>query len=127
MIHDEQFEAGRDLRRTMFGPAGSDDQLDHTTELNDKLQEFVTRQCFGDIWQREDLGTRDRSLVTVGMLLALGRTHEIGVHMRGGLANGLTVEELRETVLHSALYCGLPAAMEGNRILTGIVAELAAK
>lgn len=123
MLRDDQYQAGLELRRAMFGPAGSDQQLDAVTDLNDKLQEFVTRQCFGDIWQRDDLSTRDRSLLTVGMLLALGRSHEIGIHMRGGLANGLTITELREAVLQSILYCGLPAAMEGNRILTEIAAE----
>jgi 4-carboxymuconolactone decarboxylase len=123
MIRDELFETGIALRRTMFGVQGADDQIDNVTDLDDKLQEFVTRQCFGDIWQRDVLDPKSRSLVTIAMLVALGRSHEIGIHMRGGLANGLTVEEIREVLLQSIMYCGLPAAVEGFRTLRSIVAE----
>lgn len=126
MIRDEQFNKGLDLRRAMFGPPGSDNQIDTVTEYNDKLQEFVTRQCFGDIWQREVLDLGQRSLVTIAMLIALGRSHEIGIHIRGGLANGLAPEEIREVVLQSILYCGLPAAMEGHRVLAEVLDEHAA-
>ena len=123
MIRDEQFEAGVALRRSMFGAQVTDDQLDNVTELDDKLQEFVTRQCFGDIWQRDVLDTKSRSLVTIAMLVAMGRSHEIAIHMRGGLANGLTVEEIREVLVQSIMYCGLPAAVDGFRALGAIVAE----
>lgn len=123
MIRDELFEAGIALRRTMFGPQGSDNQVDNVTELDDKLQDFVTRQCFGDVWQRDVLDTKARSLVTIAMLVAMGRSHETGIHMRGGLANGLTVEQIREVLVQSIMYCGLPAAVDGFRTLGGIVAE----
>lgn len=121
MIRDEKFEKGRELRRKMFGPAGSDDQIEHTTDLNDKLQDFVTRECFGDIWQRDGLTKRERSLITVAMLIALGRAHETNIHMRGGLANGATVEELREVANQAILYCGIPAAVDALKTLTAIV------
>lgn len=123
MIRDEKFDAGIALRRTMFGPAGSDVQVDNTTDLNDKLQEFVTRECFGDVWQRDGLTKRERSLVTVAMLIALGRAHETNIHMRGALNNGATVEELREVAIQSILYCGLPAAVDATKTLTAIVEE----
>ncbi len=123
MKKDAQFEAGLALRRKMFGPGGSDVQIDNATELTESLQEFVTRECFGTTWQRAGLSTRERSLVTVGMLIALGRSHEIRIHMLGALSNGATVEELREVVMQSVMYCGIPAAMEGIRTLTEISEE----
>ena len=124
MNKDEQFEAGLALRRIMFGPGGSDEQIDNATDLTEAMQEFVTRECFGGTWQREGLSTRERSLITVGMLLALGRSHEIRIHMLGALANGASVEELREVVLQSVMYCGIPAGMEGLRTLVDISAEI---
>jgi 4-carboxymuconolactone decarboxylase len=123
MKKDEQFEAGLALRRIMFGPGGSDVQIDNATELTEAMQEFVTRECFGGTWQRDGLSTRERSLVTVGMLLALGRAHEIRIHMLGAIANGATIEELREVVLQSVMYCGIPAGMEGLRALVEISEE----
>ena len=123
MNKDEQFQAGLALRRIMFGPGGSDEQIDNATDLTEAMQEFVTRECFGGTWQREGLSTRERSLITVGMLLALGRSHEIRIHMLGALANGASVEELREVVLQSVMYCGIPAGMEGLRTLVDISAE----
>jgi 4-carboxymuconolactone decarboxylase len=125
MNKDEQFQAGLALRRIMFGPGGSDEQIDNATDLTAAMQEFVTRECFGGTWQREGLSTRERSLVTVGMLLALGRSHEIRIHMLGALANGASVEELREVVLQSVMYCGIPAGMEGLRTLVDIATETA--
>ncbi|MBB4929577.1 4-carboxymuconolactone decarboxylase [Lipingzhangella halophila] len=123
MIEDELYDAGLRQRRAMFGKAGAEDQVEHTTDLNDKLQEIVTRNCFGDIWQRDGLEVRTRSLITVAMLLALGRSHELRIHINGALANGVSVVELREIMLHSYLYCGIPAAVEGIRTLDEILAQ----
>lgn len=124
MIADSNLDAGLDLRRQMFGEAGAEGQVFSTTELNDKLQEIVTRWCFGDLWQREELPPKIRSMITVAMLLALGRAPELNIHMRGALANGVTEVELREIALHSILYCGIPAGAEGVRMLEGILKEL---
>jgi 4-carboxymuconolactone decarboxylase len=123
VIRDELFEAGVALRRSMFGAQVTDEQIGNVTELDDKLQEFVTRQCFGDVWQRDGLDPKSRSLVTIAMLVAMGRSHETAIHMRGGLANGLTVEEIREVLVQSIMYCGLPTAGEGFRTLRAIAAE----
>lgn len=115
MIKDELFDRGLLLRDAMFGRETGTDQVENASEFVEKLQEFVTRQCFGDIWSREELGLRDRSLVTLAMLLALGRTHEIELHLKGAIANGVTTEEVRELLIHSSLYCGIPAAVDGFR------------
>jgi len=107
----------------MFGPAGAEDQVENTSDLNDKLQDFVTRSCFGDIWQRSGLSITDRSKITIAMLIATGKSHEIRVHMRGAIENGVSIIELREIAVHSMLYCGIPASVEAMRALEEIVAE----
>ncbi len=123
MIHDSYLDAGLDLRRQMFGEGGAEGQVFNTTELNDKLQEIVTRWCFGDLWLREELSPKTRSLITVAMLIALGKGPELNIHMRGALANGVTEVELREVSLHAILYAGIPAGNEGLRTLEGILKD----
>lgn len=123
MIRDDLYAIGLAQRRTMFGPAGAEDQVENTSDLNDKLQDFVTRSCFGDIWQRSGLSIIDRSKITIAMLIATGKSHEIRVHMRGAIENGVSIIELREIAVHSMLYCGIPASVEAMRALEEIVAE----
>lgn len=123
MIQDELYEIGIAQRRHMFGVAGAEDQVENTTDLNDKLQDYVTRTCFGDIWQRPGLSIRDRSVATFAMLVAAGKPHEMRVHVRGALENGVSPVELREIAVHSLLYCGIPAANEGLRAIEDVFAE----
>ncbi|MGP3535556.1 carboxymuconolactone decarboxylase family protein [Microbacterium sp. RD1] len=123
MIRDHLYDVGLRQRRDMFGPEGAEGQVEHTTDLNDKIQDYVTRYCFGDIWQRDGLSLTDRSKVTLAMLIAQGKSHELRIHVRGALANGVSVLELREVIVHSTLYCGIPAAVEGLRALEEILIE----
>lgn len=123
MERDELYERGLVVRREMFGSAGAEVQTESTREINGKLQEIVTRWCFGDIWQREGLDRRTRSMITVAMLVALGREWELKIHTKGALANGVTEEELREISLHALLYCGIPSANEGLRTLDAVLQE----
>ncbi|UQN14151.1 carboxymuconolactone decarboxylase family protein [Gulosibacter sp. ACHW.36C] len=123
MQRDELYEIGLAQRRNMFGVQGAEDQVEHTTDVNDKIQEFVTRVCFGDIWQRPGLALKDRSKITLAMLIAQGKSHEIRIHIRGALANGVTPLELRELIVHSILYIGIPGAVEGIRALEEILDE----
>ncbi len=123
MLRDELYEQGLEVRRAMFGSAGAEQQTENTRAINDKLQEIVTRWCFGDMWTRPGLDRRIRSMITVAMLLAMGREFELNIHIRGALANGVTEEELREISLHAILYCGIPAANEGLRTLDAILAS----
>lgn len=127
MIKDELYENGLDLRRRMFGPAGAELQVENTTDFTDKLQEIVTRYCFGDIWQREDLDQRTRSMITLSMLVALGRDHETRIHVKGALANGVTETEIREIMLHSFLYCGIPAMVNGLLAAEEVISSLKAE
>ncbi|MEV7287067.1 carboxymuconolactone decarboxylase family protein [Streptomyces sp. NPDC093252] len=116
MIRDELYERGLRMRRSMFGPPGADDQIASATEFTEKLQDIVTRYCYGDVWSRDGLGPRDRSLVTLAFLVALGRPHELEFHLEGARANGVTTEEIRELLIQATLYCGLPAAVDGFRV-----------
>ena len=127
MIKDELYENGIRLRREMFGSAGAEEQVENAAPLMEKLQEIVTRYCFGDIWQRDGLDQRSRSMVTLGMLVALGREHETKIHLQGALANGVTADEIREIMLHSFLYCGIPAAASGLKAAEEVLAAAGAE
>lgn len=123
VIRDDAHDVGLEQRRKMFGVAGAEDQVHHTTDLNDKMQDFVTRSCFGDFWQRDGLTVPERSKITVAMLIALGRAHELRIHVNGALENGITPHELREIALHAILYCGIPAANDGLRAIQEVLIE----
>ncbi len=116
------FDKGLALRRDMFGPAGADKAIESASEFSRPLQEMVTRFCFGELWQRPGLDRRTRSLITLSMLIGTGRFAQFGAHVRGALANGVTKEELRELVLHSQLYCGIPSAVEATAICEAMLA-----
>lgn len=111
-----EFLKGLDLRRDMFGPAGAEQALQGASDFARPLQEIVTEFCFGGIWQREGLDRRLRSMLTVSLLIGAGRMAQLPAHIRGAIANGVTPEELREIVLHSLAYVGIPAAVEATAI-----------
>lgn len=113
----DAFEAGLELRRKMFGPGGAEEAHARASEIGKPLQEYVTEFCFGEIWQREGLTHRERSMVTVAMLLGSGRMKQVEVHLQGALANGVTGEELREILLQAMCYVGIPAAAEATFML----------
>lgn len=116
-------EAGLNIRRDMFGPAGSDQALANASDFSRPLQEIVTEHCFGTVWQREGLTRRERSMLTVAFLIGSGRMVQLGAHIRGGIANGMTAEEMREIILQASLYVGIPAAVEATNIAEPIFAS----
>ena len=87
------------------------------------LQELVTEYCWGTVWTRPELEPRTRSLLTVAMLIARGQDHELALHIRGALTNGCTRQEIVEAIVHSAIYCGVPAAISGARVAQVFAAE----
>ncbi|QDC10078.1 4-carboxymuconolactone decarboxylase [Oceanicola sp. D3] len=117
-------ELGLDLRRQMFGVEGAEGQTETCTDFMRPLQDIVTRICFGEGWQREALDLKTRSLVTLAMLAAMGRTHEIKIHTRGAIANGVTRAELQDLFLHSYLYCGIPLMVDAMKACEEILDEL---
>lgn len=106
---------GLATRRAVLGDAYVDRALSQVTPFSEPLQELVTRHAWGNTWQRPGLDLRTRSIVTVSMLVALGRMHELKVHLRGALNNGVTRGELQEILLHASVYCGFPAAVDAFR------------
>jgi 4-carboxymuconolactone decarboxylase len=123
-MSDDAFEVGLALRRQMFGPMGAEEQLEAATDFTRPLQEWVTRQCFGEAWQRPVFDARTRSLLTLAMLVATGRSHEVKIHTRGAIANGVTKEEIRELLMHAIIYCGVPMAVDGFRSAGEVLRDL---
>lgn len=113
---DDAYEAGRRVRAEVLGEKHVERSLANASEFNRPIQELVTEYCWGIVWSRPGLGRRERSLVNLGMLTALNRSHELGVHVRGALRNGCTAAEIQEVLLQAAIYCGVPAAMEAFRV-----------
>lgn len=121
---DKVFAAGLRIRREMFGVASTEQQIEGASEFDRPLQELVTRYCFGEIWSRPLLDRRTRSMLTLALLTALGRQNQLKAHVRGAVANGLSKEEIREVLLHSMIYCGVPAAVDGFASAAEVVRQL---
>lgn len=103
-------ERGMATRREVLGDAHVDAAIAGTTDFTAEFQELITRYAWGEIWSRPGLDRRTRSCITLTALVALGREHELPMHLRAALRNGLTAEEVKEVLLHCAVYCGVPAA-----------------
>lgn len=119
---DQQFKDGLQMRKQVMGEDFVDKAFANADEFTMPLQEFVTRNAWGTVWCRGGLDLKTRSLITVSMLTALGRSHELKGHVRGALNNGATPEEIREVLLHAAVYCGAPLAVEAFRVAQEVVA-----
>ncbi|OAT19817.1 4-carboxymuconolactone decarboxylase [Buttiauxella noackiae ATCC 51607] len=110
MKDEEHYQQGMDVRRAVLGDKHVDRTLSQLTPLNEEFQNFITRYAWGDIWTRPGLEHHTRSMITIAMLIALNREAELKMHLRAAFNNGVTRDELKELIMHSALYCGLPAA-----------------
>ena len=118
---DKDFDQGLAMRKRVMGEDFVARAFSGLTEFTAPLQHYITRNAWGDVWQRPGLDLKTRSLVTVAMLTALGKTHELKGHVRGALNNGATPQEIQEVLLHASIYCGLPAAVEGFRAAAEVV------
>ena len=116
MDERDRYEAGIKLRRAILGDAHVDASLAKRDELTTDFQNLITRYAWGEIWRRPGLPPQTRSLITITMLVALNREEELRLHLRAALKNGVTQEEIREALLQSAIYCGVPAANSAFRI-----------
>ena len=122
--HAESYERGLELRRAVLGTEHVDRSLGQTTEFARPMQQLVTEYCWGVVWTDETLPPRTRSLINLAMLTALNRSHELGLHVRGAVNNGVTVEEIRAVLTQTAIYVGVPAAMEAFRVAEAVLKEL---
>ncbi|MFI7447544.1 4-carboxymuconolactone decarboxylase [Nonomuraea sp. NPDC049714] len=121
---DGRFERGLQTRREVLGAEHVDRSLARVSEFARPMQELVTEYAWGEIWTRDGLDRKTRSLLNLAMLTALGRMHEFAVHVRGAVTNGCTEEEIQETLLQTAVYCGAPAALESFRVAEKVLEEV---
>ena len=118
------FEKGLKTRREVLGAEYVDASIKNADAFTQELQELVTSYCWGDIWNRPGLDRRTRSFLNLAMLTALNRPHEIKLHVRGAINNGLTKEEIKEVFLQSAIYCGVPASLDSFRVAKEVFKEM---
>jgi len=117
------YETGLEIRREVLGREYVDNSLKNATDFNRPFQELVSEYCWGAVWSRPGLTRKERSMINLAMLTALGRTHEVEIHVRGALNNGLTKEQISEVLLHTTIYCGVPAALDSFRVASKVIAE----
>jgi len=120
----ELFDKGLAVRRELVGAEAVDKLFADTEDFSRPMQEFVTEYCWGAVWTREALDRRSRSLLNIGMLAAANRPDELAGHIRIGVKNGLTKDEIRECFLQAAIYLGMPAGLNGFRIAKAVFDEL---
>lgn len=119
-----KFDEGLQVRREVLGAEYVDNSIKNATSFTKPLQELVTEYCWGEIWTREGLPKKTRSIINLAMLTALNRPHELKLHLRGAINNGVTKEEIQEIFLQTAIYCGVPASLDSFKAAQEIFKEM---
>lgn len=119
----DTWKRGYAVRRKVLGQEYVDRAIDGADDLTRDLQDYLTEHAWGASWARPGLDHKSRSMLNLAMITALNRPHELEVHVRGALRNGVTREEMKEIFLHTAVYCGAPAALDSFRILRKVLSE----
>jgi 4-carboxymuconolactone decarboxylase len=120
----EQHDQGMKVRREVLGDEHVDRAIERTTQFTEDFQDLITRYAWGEIWARPGLDRRTRSCITLATLVALGREEELAMHVRAALRVGLTPDEIKEVLLHSAIYCGVPAANGAFAVAQRVLDEI---
>jgi 4-carboxymuconolactone decarboxylase len=120
----EVLECGLEIRKAVLGREFVENAYNSADDFNRPLQELVTEYCWGAVWGREELPRKTRSMLNLAMLSARNRPHELKMHIKGALTNGVSREEIREVLLQVAIYCGVPAAVDAFRTAREVFAEL---
>ncbi len=120
------FAAGMKIRHDMFGSSGAEERYAQASDFTRPLEDVVTRYCFGETWARPGLDLKTRSLITLAALTAMSKPNQIRFHVAGALANGCSVVEIRETLLHTMVYAGVPCGVEAFNAATEVLARHAA-
>jgi 4-carboxymuconolactone decarboxylase len=115
-MNSEKFERGLRTRREVLGADYVDAAIARADDFSRPLQEHITEVAWDGIWNRPGLDRRTRSMINLAMLTALNRPHELKLHVKGALRNGVSAEEIREVLMQTAIYCGVPAAMDSFRV-----------
>jgi 4-carboxymuconolactone decarboxylase len=121
--NQELFDQGLATRREVLGTQYVDAAVQNATDFTIDMQELVTQYCWGDIWNRPGLERKTRSMLNLAMLTALNRPHELKLHVRGALNNGVSQDEIKEVLLQTAIYCGVPAAIDSFRVAAEVFKE----
>ena len=119
----ERWQEGLEIRTRVLGEEYVQKATADPQDIFRPLQELVTEYCWGTVWTRPELPPRTRSLLTVSMLIARGQEQELALHLRGALNNGVTQQEIVETIVHSAIYCGVPSAIGAARVARAVFAD----
>ncbi len=123
-MNKEAFEKGLKTRREVLGSEYVDNSIKNAGEFNMPMQELVTEFAWNAIWNRPGLDRRSRSMINLAMLTALNRPHELKLHLKGAINNGLTKDEIREILMQTAIYCGVPAAIDSFRCAKEVFAGM---
>ncbi len=123
-MSNEKFERGLKLRKQVLGAEYVEKSMAAADEFSMPMQELSTEYCWGHVWTRPGLALRERSLINLGMISALNRPHELKLHIKAALNNGLSRDEIREVLLQVAVYCGVPAGIDSTRIAREAFAEV---
>ena len=124
MPDSQRYERGLSVRKEVLGTDYVESSVRGADDFNRDVQQLVTEYAWGEIWSRPGLARRDRSLLNLAMLTALNRPHELRLHLRGALTNGVSKDEIKEVFLQAAVYCGAPAALDSFRVAREVFAEL---
>ncbi|MFZ0485793.1 MAG: carboxymuconolactone decarboxylase family protein [Arenicellales bacterium] len=124
---DDLFERGLKIRKQVLGAEHVEKSLANADEFTQPMQDLVTRYCWGEVWNRPGLDKQQRSMINLAMISALNRPHELRLHVRGALNNGLSRETIREILLQVAIYCGVPAAIDSFRTAREVFDEIDGK
>ncbi len=119
----EKYNKGLAVRREVLGAAYVDRSIAEADDFSRPMQELVTEYCWGEIWTQPELPRKTRSLINIAMISALNRPHELKLHVRGALRNGCSKEEIRAVLMQVAIYCGVPAAIDGLRVAREVLKE----
>jgi 4-carboxymuconolactone decarboxylase len=112
----QTYERGLEIRKSVLGKEFVEKSIASADDFNRPLQELVTEYCWGAVWGRDGLSKKTRSIINLAMISALNRPHELKMHVKGALRNGLTRDEIREVLLQVGIYCGVPAAVDSFRV-----------
>ena len=123
-FNTDAFKKGLAIRRAVVGDAYVERSLNSADDLTAPLQKLVTEYCWGEVWSRPGLERRERSFLNLAMLIALNRPHELRLHLRGAINNGITPAEIQEVILQAAIYCGVPAALDSMKAAKEVIEEM---
>lgn len=120
----EQFDRGFEMRKKVLGDDYVNQSFANASEFDKPFQEFVTESAWGEVWTRDELDNKTKSIITMSVLLALRAENEIALHTRGAINNGVSAEELRAITIHASVYAGVPSAISGMKIIKKVLQEM---